>query len=72
MMIVGDELLTQREAATLLRVSVSYLRASDCPKVLLPSGGPKQKPLVRYRRSDLDAWLEHWTRRASHPVRRAG
>jgi hypothetical protein len=56
---VGDPLpseLTQREAADLLRVSVSYLRASNCPKHLLPGNGPKRRDLVRYRRDELLAW----------------
>jgi hypothetical protein len=48
--------LTQREAAQLLRVSVSYLRASNCPKHLLPGNGPKGRDLVRYRRDELLAW----------------
>lgn len=52
----GDELLTQREAAALLRVSVAYLRASSCPKILLPGRGDRGKPLVRYLRSDVLAW----------------
>ena len=43
-------MLTQREAAKLLQVSVAYLRASACPKYLLPGNGPRRKPLVRYRR----------------------
>ena len=50
--------LTQKEAATLLRVSVSYLRQSDCPKLLLPGRG--KRPLVRYYRIDLLAWAAHW------------
>lgn len=54
-----DELLTQRQAAGFLKVSISYLRASDCPKVLLPGRG--RRPLVRYRRSDLVAWAARWT-----------
>jgi hypothetical protein len=48
--------LTQREAATLLRVSVSYLRASSCPKHLLPGNGKRGRPLVRYRREEVLAW----------------
>lgn len=47
--------LTQREAAQQLHVSVSYLRNSDCPKLLLPSGRGK-RPLVRYLRADLERW----------------
>jgi hypothetical protein len=68
---MGDELLTQRNAAELLKVSVSYLRASDCPKMLLPGNGPKARPIVRYRRSEILAWCEHWTARASAPQRRS-
>jgi hypothetical protein len=66
-----DELLTQRQAARLLKVGVSYLRASSCPKVLLPGNGPKAKPVVRYRVRDLLDWAEACTQR-SHYVRRAG
>lgn len=50
------EELTQKEAAKLLRVSVAYLRASSCPKHLLPGNGAQGKPLVRYRRADVIAW----------------
>lgn len=55
----GDPLpseLTQKEAARLLRVSVSYLRASSCPKHLLPGNGRKGKEMVRYRRDEVLAW----------------
>jgi hypothetical protein len=48
--------LTQREAARLLRVSVSYLRASSCPKHNLPGNGPRGRPLVRYLRDELLTW----------------
>lgn len=48
--------LTQREAARLLRVSVSYLRASSCPKHLLPGNGPRGRPMVRYLRDEVLAW----------------
>lgn len=67
---MADELLTQKEAAALLRVGVSYLRASDCPKVLLPPARGR-RPLVRYRRADVMGWAEAWTARASVPQRRA-
>ena len=56
----GDRLLAQPEAAAYLGVSVSYLRASNCPKRLLPGTGPKGKPLVRYRLSELDAWADSY------------
>jgi hypothetical protein len=52
----GDELLTQREAAALLKVCVAYLRASSCPKLLLPGSGPRGKPVLRYLRSDVLSW----------------
>jgi hypothetical protein len=48
--------LTQKEAARLLRVSVSYLRASSCPKHLLPGNGKKGKGIVRYLRDEVLAW----------------
>lgn len=51
-------LLTQKEAAAYLRVSPAYLRASSCPKILLPGNGKKGRPMVRYRVEDLIAWAE--------------
>lgn len=51
--------LTQREAAQYLRVSASYIRSSDCPKVLLPPTRGR-RPLVRYLKTDLDAWMRNW------------
>ena len=51
-----DRLLRQREAASFLGVSVSYLRASNCPRLLLPSNGRGTKPFLRYRLSELLAW----------------
>ena len=51
-------LLTQKEAAAYLRVSPAYLRASSCPKILLPGNGRKGRPMVRYRAEDLNAWAE--------------
>ena len=50
-------ILTQKEAADLLRVSVSYLRASSCPKCLLQGNGPRGRLLVPYLRSDVLAWF---------------
>jgi hypothetical protein len=52
----ADEVLTQRQAARLLKVSVAYLRASSCPKHLLPGNGRCGKPLVRYLRSQVLEW----------------
>ena len=49
-------IMTQKEAAALLRVSVAYLRASSCPKLLLPGNGPRGRPTVRYRLEDVLAW----------------
>ena len=51
-----DRLLTQREVARLLGVSVSFIRASSCPKYLLPGNGPRGRPLLRYRRDEVLAW----------------
>lgn len=56
-------LLRQREAAQMLGVSVTYLRASDCPKVLLPGQGPKGRDSVRYDPEDLKAWRDQWSTR---------
>jgi hypothetical protein len=66
-----ERLVSQKEAATFLHVSQSYLRASACPKVLLPGNGPKDRPLVRYRLSEVAAWSEQWSHRATVPQRRA-
>lgn len=51
-----QELWTQKEAAAALRVSVSYLRASNCPKLFLPSLRPGGRPLLRYDPEQLLAW----------------
>lgn len=64
-----DKLLKQREAADLLEVSVSYLRASDCPKVLLPPNRGK-RPLVRYDPAQLQAWKDKWTARSTIQLRK--
>jgi predicted DNA-binding transcriptional regulator AlpA len=53
-----EPLLRQKEAAALLGVSVAWLRASSCPKVLLPGNGPKGREIVRYDPADLRAWAE--------------
>jgi hypothetical protein len=50
--------LTQKEAATLLAVSPRYLRASSCPKILLPGLGKAGKPMVRYDRTAVLAWRD--------------
>lgn len=53
---MSDRLIPQRMAANVLGVSVSYLRASTCPRILLPSNGRGSKPFLRYRLSELLAW----------------
>ena len=55
----ATRLWTQFEAALYLGVSARYLRASDCPKILLPGTGPKGKKLVRYDPADVKAWADH-------------
>ena len=50
--------MRQPDAAAYLGVSTRWLRKSSCPKVLLPSNHVGGKPLVRYRQSDLDRWIE--------------
>ena len=49
-------LWTQREAAAALRVSVSWLRASECPKVRLRSQGMSGRGPVRYDPDAVRAW----------------
>lgn len=66
----GERLITQSEAAKALSVSATYLRHSDCPKVLLPGNGAHGKPLVRYRLSEVLAWAETWRVARSEPARR--
>lgn len=60
-----ETLIKQKAAAALLGVSVAWLRASECPKVLLPGNGPKGRPVVRYRLSDIEAWAEQRTARST-------
>jgi hypothetical protein len=64
-------LLTQKQAAALVQVSQAYLRASDCPKVLLRGNGGTTKPLVRYRRQDLERWIDGRRIAAIVPSRRS-
>lgn len=59
-----EPLKKPREMAALLGVSRVYLRNSECPKVLLPGNGRTRVPLVRYRESEVRAWLETITRRS--------
>jgi len=51
-------LWTQAEAAAYLHVSRRYLRASACPKILLPGTGTRGKPLIRYDPADVRTWAE--------------
>lgn len=50
------ELWTQKETAARLRVSVSWLRASSCPKLFLPGNGKTDKPIVRYDPAEVETW----------------
>jgi hypothetical protein len=54
-----DHLWTQREAATYVGVSQRYLRASSCPKKLLPGTGAKGRPLVRYDPAEVCRWVQY-------------
>jgi hypothetical protein len=59
----GEQILwKQKRAAMVLDVSVSWLRASDCPKYLLPGNGPGRKRVVRYKPEEVRAWVEHQRR----------
>ena len=51
-----DRLWTQKDAADFCHVSPRYLRASSCPKLLLPSTGRAGKPLVRYNSTAVREW----------------
>jgi excisionase family DNA binding protein len=60
-----DELLTEAELAKLLKVSVRTVRAwrekgTGPPALRLGRG-------VRYRRRDVDAWLEQQAEDDAHP-----
>lgn len=66
---MSEPLVRQREAAQAIAVSVAWLRASECPKVLLPGNGPKRRPLVRYRMSEVLAWAEQ--RKVKSTMKRA-
>lgn len=52
-----SEYLSQKEAAAHLGVSVRYfqLHVAVTPKTLPGRGA---KPMLRYRRTDLDAWVD--------------
>lgn len=63
-----ENYVSQKEAALLLGVSVSYLRASDCPKALLPGRG--KRAIVRYDPAKVRAWAEKWTAKATTPQKR--
>ena len=52
----GD-VLTQHEAAAMLRVSTRYLRDSTCPMHRLPGNGSEHRAVVRYERSEVMAWF---------------
>lgn len=65
-----DPFMTPKEAAALLRVSTGYLRSSDCPKILLPTQG--KRAIVRYRKSEVEAWAEKFAARSHIQLRRAG
>jgi hypothetical protein len=53
-----DRLWTRREAAAYPSASERFLRASSCPKKLLPGTGKGGKPLVRYDPAEVRAWVE--------------
>ena len=55
---MSEPLWTQKETADFLRVSVRYLRDSNCPKLLLPSATGASKPLLRYDPEKVRAWAE--------------
>ena len=63
-----DRLMKQKEAAAYLGVDPrTFRRYDDVPRTPLP--GTASKPIIRYRQSDLDAWLRA---RANPSSRRKG
>lgn len=59
--LASDHLWSQKEAAYFLGVSTRYLRASRCPKILLPGAGTKGQPLVRYDPKAVREWAAQWS-----------
>lgn len=59
-----EPLWTQREAAAFVRLGVSTVRASTCPKRLIWLPGRK-RPIVRYVPSEVRAWLDKHCREAA-------
>jgi hypothetical protein len=60
----NDGLWTQQETAGYLRVSIRYLRSSNCPRITLPSAGGS-RPLLRYDPDAVKQWAEKRMSRAS-------
>ena len=54
-----DEILTLREAANQLKVSGSWLRRSDCPRVRF------SMKMVRFNRAELLKWFNARSTRAA-------
>lgn len=59
-----EPLWTQKEAAAFVRVDVSTLRASTCPKRLIYMPG-RTRPIVRYVPAEIRDWLDHQEGRAA-------
>jgi hypothetical protein len=63
-------LLTSREAARATHLSAGFLRASNCPKVLIKGHGRTSKSVVRYEPAELVKWIRAQSVKASHSQRR--
>lgn len=62
---VQKALYRPKEAAAYIGVKVHYLRYRvDIRPLELPGHGPNKRPLLRYRKTELDKWL------SEHPDRR--
>lgn len=58
-MVTWPEYMKQWQAAAYLSVSERFFRGSvDVPPVQLSMPKPGKKPVFRWRRSDLDAWVD--------------
>lgn len=54
----ADRLWTAQQAAAYLQIGVKWLRESGCPTIRLAITETATKTQVRYRKEDIDNWLE--------------
>lgn len=54
-------LWTLKEAAVALRVSQSWLRASNCPRFVIPTSG--ERAMLRFDPMETRDWVNQWHQR---------